>query len=151
LWDQTLVDGSVLIEICNNYRQVELGNCLDLIEQERLTVAGLRLARTGAERDDLFRIIESFAEASSDGLRLAGVPGRCKVVGIEELEVDVLIFTPCLHEAVVADVLAGERDVGLVPVAHDAPSEGGRLNVGENTTPVRTSRSALLVTSKVDR
>ena len=37
-------------------------------------------------------------------------------MGSEETEVDVLDVPPSSHEPLVADVLAGERYVGVVPV-----------------------------------
>gem|GEM_PF-5854353 len=37
---------------------------------------------------------------------------------VEEVEVDVLICFPRLHQAVLPDVFAGRRDVGLVTIAH---------------------------------
>ena len=60
----------------------------------------------------------SLPEIAFDRLGLTGVSRDVEVMRVEEVEVDFVVVSPGLHEAVVADVFARERDVRLVSVAH---------------------------------
>jgi hypothetical protein len=107
-----------LVQVCKDDWQFKALYDGNFVVNEAHSILSLALRDVADQHNHLLRICQALGEASLNGLDAACVSSSVEVMRIVEIEIDVLMLTPCGHEPIASDILAGKADESFVTIWH---------------------------------